>query len=330
MTGYNPGMVPTQGEFLAKSFADKGYSVICVSPQLNPLLRIADVFLVLWSKRRSIDIQILQVYSGRSFTITDLASILGKAFDHRLIMVLHGGNLPDFSRRHPGWVRRVLRRADRIIAPSAYLRRDLAWLGFNIQIISNALDLSPYPYRHRSKLEPNLLWMRAFHDIYNPAMALDVLARICLELPDSCLTMAGPDMGLREHIERSAKEKGLAESTSFPGFLDMAAKTQIVTNHDIYLNTNKIDNMPLSVLEMAAMGLPIVSTNVGGIPDLLTDGETGLLVPGDDVQAMTHAVLRLLNDPYLASRLSVNGRKLAERFSWPEVFPFWEQLLFQL
>ena len=74
------------------------------------------------------------------------------------------------------------------------------------------------------------------------------------------------------------------------------------------------------------MGLPVVATNVGGIADLLTDGETGLLVPDADNTAMSKAVLRLLHDPKLAGCLSTNGRKLAERSSWEQVRPRWENL----
>jgi asparagine synthetase B (glutamine-hydrolysing) len=69
---------------------------------------------------------------------------------------------------------------------------------------------------------------------------------------------------------------------------------------------------------------------VGGIPDLLTDGETGLLVPDDDDEAMAKAILRLLNDPALAGRLSANGRQLAERSSWENVRLQWEELFAQV
>ncbi len=97
--------------------------------------------------------------------------------------------------------------------------------------------------------------------------------------------------------------------------------------HDIFLNTNRIDNMPVSVVEAAAFGLPVVSTNVGGIPYLLEEGKTGLLVPTDDPGAVAAAVSRLLADPGLARRLSTNGRSLAEQSAWPRVREQWLGLL---
>ena len=62
------------------------------------------------------------------------------------------------------------------------------------------------------------------------------------------------------------------------------------------------------------MGIPVIATRVGGIPDLLKDGETGLLVPDNDHEAMARAVIRVLHDPELAARLSSSGRELAKRF----------------
>ncbi len=76
-----------------------------------------------------------------------------------------------------------------------------------------------------------------------------------------------------------------------------------------------------------AMGLPVkVATAVGGVPDLLTDGETGLLVPDSDDRAMVQAIKRLLSESELAGRLSANGRRLAERSAWESVRLQWEQV----
>src|SRR5262245_56483075 len=138
--------------------------------------------------------------------------------------------------------------------------------------------------------------------------------------------MAGQDKGLEFEIRRLAEELGLNGAVHFPGFLDMAAKVKEGDAADIYINTNHVDNMPVTVVEACAMGLPVVATAVGGVPDLLTDGETGLLVPDNDDQAMTAAIQRLLNDPALAMRLSTNGRLLAERSSWEQVRPLWERI----
>lgn len=141
------------------------------------------------------------------------------------------------------------------------------------------------------------------------------------------LVMAGQNKGMEAEVRQLAKELALDGAVRFAGFLNMEDKIREGNDADIFINTNNIDNMPVSVIEACAMGLPVVATNVGGIPDLLTDEETGLLVPHDDVEAMVKAICRLLKEPGLAGRLSANGRRLAERVSWDQVYPQWERIL---
>ncbi|MFL6203626.1 MAG: glycosyltransferase, partial [Thermoanaerobaculia bacterium] len=111
------------------------------------------------------------------------------------------------------------------------------------------------------------------------------------------------------------------------GFLDAEGKRREFAAHDVFLNTNRVDNAPVSVLEAAAFGLPVVSTDVGGIPCLLRDGEEALLVPEGNAEAMAGAVRRLLDEPGLAGRLSAAGREVAERSSWERVRRLWEEAL---
>jgi glycosyltransferase involved in cell wall biosynthesis len=142
--------------------------------------------------------------------------------------------------------------------------------------------------------------------------------------------MAGQEKGETARLREQARELGLSEAVRFVGFLDLAGKQREFARNDIFLNTNRIDNMPVSVLEAAAFGLPIVATAVGGIPFMLQDQRTALLVPDDDVAAMTCAVERLLADPTLAAALSRNARVLAEASAWPGVFSLWEPLIDEL
>jgi Glycosyltransferase len=93
------------------------------------------------------------------------------------------------------------------------------------------------------------------------------------------------------------------------------------------LNTSRVDNTPVSVLEAMACGLCVVSTNVGGISYLLEDGHDALLVPSNDPSAMAAAVHRILVEPSLAKHLSYNARKKSEQFDWSNILPQWEALL---
>jgi glycosyltransferase involved in cell wall biosynthesis len=326
MLGRNAGMVTTQGEKLTDLFAAAGYPVISASSIPNRILRLCDIARVILQRRHGIDVCVLQVFGGRSFVVEDVASSLARRIRKPLIMVLRGGAMPEFMARYPGWSHRVLSRADQIVAPSAFLARAILPYGFQARIIPNVIDLSRYPYRRRRAISPRLLWMRTFHPVYNPQMALRVLARLRQEGLEATLVMAGQEKGLGPAVAALARELGVSPAVRFPGFLEMEGKAREGDAADLFLNTNSVDNMPVSVVEACAMGLPVVATAVGGVPDLLTDGETGLLVPDDDDERMAEACMRLLRDPDLTERLSTGGRQLAEACSWPQVRRQWEEI----
>jgi len=337
LLGSNSGWVTSQGEIVAALLADEGYVVRQTSHIPARLPRLADMLRSLVAWRNDIDVVVHQVFSGSAFAVADLTSALGRRLGLRQVFALHGGSLPEFAAAHPGWTRRVLARAGRVVAPSGYLIAQVVRPLFPhggpagapanwARVIPNILALDQYAYRHRAAVAPRLLWMRTFHEVYNPEMAIDVLADLRRTHPAATLSMAGQEKGLHAAVVAHAAAQGLAGAVEFPGFLDAAGKAREFAAHDIYLNTNRVDNMPVSILEAAAFGLPVVATNVGGIPHLLRDGETGLLVANEDAAAMANAVRRLLDEPALAARLSVNGRRLAESCGWDVVKEQWAAL----
>ncbi len=330
MLGRNPGYVTSQGQIAADLFALSGYRVCSSSSRINRLVRLVDMIRTLLKQRNDIDVLLVEVYSGPSFIVADIISFLGRRFSFVAVGVLHGGNLPNFSKKFPVWSNRVFRRFDVLVAPSPYLAREMSLHGLTARVIPNIIDLPSYPFRLRTSLRPRMLWMRAFHEIYNPMMALQVLAKIREKYPEATLVMAGADKGLECDIKRAAQDMGLGSSVEFPGFLGAEEKMRAFMSADIYLNTNKIDNMPVTVVEACAVGIPVVSTDVGGISDLIADGETGLLVPDDDDAEMSRKVLRLLEDTELAGKLSRNGRLLAERSAWMSVRKCWDKVFAEL
>jgi glycosyltransferase involved in cell wall biosynthesis len=330
MLGRHPNYVTTQGEILGRHFGECGYPVIETSSSLNRYVRFLDIATTIVRRRNDIDVLVVNLYGGPSFAVEDVASWLGRRSGHRVVFILRGGAIPSFMTRHPRWVRRVLARAHAIITPSAYLARAVATQGFKARVIPNVIDLTLYPWRRREEVQPKLFWMRTFEDAWNPFMPLRVLAKLRRRLSAASLTMAGQDNGLEAETKRLAQDLGVSTAVRFPGFLDMQRKIEESDRADIFLNTNRIDNMPVSVVEACAFGLPVVSTNVGGIADLLTHDETGLLVPDDDEERMVDEIFRLLDDRALVARLSANGRRLAERSSWEAVRPQWEGLFSEL
>ncbi|HWP42236.1 MAG TPA: hypothetical protein VNO14_03295, partial [Blastocatellia bacterium] len=193
MLGRNFGYVTTQGEILSDLFRGAGYECISVSSHINRFRRLADIVSSIISLRDRIDIVIIDVYGGLSFVIEDVSSWLSERLGKPVIMLLHGGALPVFMARHPRWSRRVLSRAAALVSPSPFLSCAVGEYGFEARVIPNVIDLGAYPYRHRRQVSPRLFWMRQFHSIWNPMMALRVLSRLRRACPEATLVMAGPD-----------------------------------------------------------------------------------------------------------------------------------------
>ncbi|MEZ4517534.1 MAG: glycosyltransferase family 4 protein [Chloroflexota bacterium] len=333
MLGRNPGWVVTQGEILGDLLARDGYDVRLTSEHVGRVRRVTDILTSLVAWRNQVDVVVHMVFSGSAFRITDAASALCQRLGLPQIFVLRGGALPEFTDRNPDFVRRVLERADALVSPSGFLAHYYEEeSGFNlpVRVIPNILDIDNYPFRERITVVPRLLWMRTFHDVYHPELAVETLQELQRTHPEATLTMAGQDKGLLAPVQALARDLGLEDIVRFAGFLDRDGKTREFSAHDIYLNTNRVDNMPVSILESAAYGVPVVATEVGGIPYLLQDGETALLTPDSDAPAMADAIRRLLDEDGLARRLSVNGRRLAESCAWPVVKLQWAALFSEL
>jgi glycosyltransferase involved in cell wall biosynthesis len=294
--------------------------------------RLLDMVKTVYRRRREYAVAQVDVFSGSAFLWAEAVCAVLRRLGKPCILTLRGGNLPEFARRHPVRVRRLLRGAQAVTAPSRYLYERMAPYRPDLRLLPNALDLRAYPFRLRRNPAPGLVWLRAFHEIYNPSLGPKVLARLLPEFPDARLTMVGPDKGdgSLERARQTARDLGIAERVCFPGGV---AKTEVpdwLQKGDIFLNTTNVDNTPVSVLEAMACGLCVVSTNVGGLPYLLNHEQDALLVPPDDAAAMASAVRRVLAEPGLSERLSANGRAKAGQHDWSVVLPQWEALFLSL
>jgi glycosyltransferase involved in cell wall biosynthesis len=150
------------------------------------------------------------------------------------------------------------------------------------------------------------------------------------EFPDISLVMIGPDRGdgSLDRMRAVAAKCGVTGRLEVTGGIRKSEVGAMLARGDIFLNTTDVDNTPVSVIEAMACGLCVVSTNVGGIPDLLTHGEDAILVPARDSAAMAAGVRQILTNPELARRISENARRKAEEMDWPVVLPVWERILY--
>ena len=320
------------GQLLAVNLQNEGYRVVIASDKKIKLLRLLDTLLTIIRYRNLLDFIIIQVYSGLGFILVDAASWIGSLLKIPLIFHVHGGNIPEFLARYPKWSIRVLKRSTAFVCPSQYLTEALSHWGFDPVVIPNYVEICHYPFRLRSHPQPKLIWLRAFHEIYNPLMVPRMMKKLGGDQINANINMAGPDKGdgsLQAMIELGER-LSINYTINVLGKIEHDHVPKFLSEGDIFINTTNVDNTPVSLIEAMACGLCIVSTNVGGIPYLVEDGLDGLLVPPDDAAAMAAAVQKLLNDPGLAERLSSNARRKAEGFDWEHILPLWEALFVKL
>ena len=260
-----------------------------------------------------------------SFVLAPLPALLvGRLYGKTVILNYHSGEAHDHLTRWPAAVR-LMRLAHELIVPSEYLVDVFAKFGLHARAIFNFVDLARIPYRRRTSLAPRFLSNRNLEPLYNVSVVLRAFARIQTEYPAASLVVAGFG-SQRGMLESLARELALRNVT-FVGRVPPDEMCALYDAADVFLNGSDIDNMPLSILDAFAAGVPVVTTDAGGIPYVVRDEVTGLLVSRGDHAAMARACLRLLRDDALATRIGDTARQeCLDRYSWPVVAEQWEAL----
>lgn len=255
----------------------------------------------------------------------DLLHVLGyKAHLHAalaraapVVATVHGWLFrADVKERFYGWIEmRLLRRAAAVICLSRFYETYLADHGvprWRLHRIPNGLE------RTLLADAPAVPWdggVRTFgilgrlSDEKNHEMFLRAAVRVTKARPDIRFVIAG-DGPLKGRIEARIAELGLGSVVSVRGFVPADSFFRAV---DALVLCSRIENLPMSVMEASARGRPVIATAVGGVPDLVVDGETGLLVRSDEDSALAAAMVRLAGDPGLSTRLGAAGRRHMER-----------------
>jgi glycosyltransferase involved in cell wall biosynthesis len=260
--------------------------------------------------------------SYTSFLLAPLpAVIVARLLGKPVILNYHSGEAPDHLRRSriARFVMRDL--VDANIVPSAFLRDVLLSFEIDADVVANTIDVRRFMYRSRNPLRPRLLCTRNLEPMYNVSCVLRAFGRIQSRYPDATLTVVGG--GSQEAALRAEAAALQLRNVTFAGRVSPSDVASYYADADIYVQAPSIDNMPLSVLEAFASGLPVVSTNVGGVPSILRHGVDGLLVPDNADDEMAGRVLHLLGNPLLARGLAGSAHRTLSAFEWPVVREGW-------
>ena len=314
---------------LAEYLSSSGWPVLEASPVRNPALRVAHMLYLAWVERNNYSVAQVSVYSGRPFIWAILSCHVLRLAGRPYVLTLHSGGLPDFAKRFPSLMSYFLKSASFVTAPTEYLRHQMVGYRKEIVVIANPLFISRYRHRTIINPRPKLIWVRSLHSIYNPRLAIEVIAMLRQEFPQAQLTMIGPEKerGILKQLQRFVDNLSLSACVRFVPGIRHEEVIHWLHDHDVFLNTSNVDNAPVSVMEAMAMGLCVVSTNAGGLSHMLNGEFDSLVTPCGDAARMAEAIKRVLIDPDLAGTLSSNARRKAEELDWAKEGPRWKGIL---
>jgi len=320
------GSTPTTGVTITKLFTQQGYTVIRAGTKQNQAARLLEMLGAIRRNRKAL--VLIAVYSTSAFYFAWACARLCRLLKVQYIPCLHGGNLPQRIENTTGLCAQIFAHSYTNVVVSGYLQAVVTKHGWPCLLIPNSIKLATYPFKLRNNIKPGLLWVRSFHHIYNPTLAIKIVKALSEKYNDITLTMVGPDKdGSLEECKKLAEQLDILEKLTFTGRLTVGEWVKLSATHDIFINTTNFDNLPVSVIEGMALGLPVVSTNVGGLPYLVKNNNNGILVNPNDETAFTEAIEKLLTEPAFTQQLSTQARNTAEQFDEGRVLQLWNNLL---
>lgn len=307
---------------LVQTNADYSPRFISTIPVVRALFRLFPYMVHLWKVTAQCNVIHIMANSGWSWHLFAAPAIwIAKARNCPVVVNYHGGEAENFLSRSAGCFRFSMRQANSLLVPSGFLKSVFNRFGIEAELVPNVIDIDLFKRGESLRSSRrHFLVSRNLEAIYDNATAISAFSIVYRSFPDATLTIAGSGP-LAESLQAMAIRMGLESAVRFTGKLDRDCMVAAYQQADIAINPSLVDNMPVSVLEALASGVPVISTNVGGIPFMLEDGKTALLVPPGSPEAMANAMLRLIGDPVLAEALVSNGLIEARKYTWPNVWP---------
>ena len=327
--GKNPTSVDTLGQRLRGSYPD----LISVSSRKFFVSRLFEMWWTIFSKRNQINFVIIDTYSTLAFHFAWTSAFICRLFRIPYIPIIHGGSFENRINKSKKTVTSYLTHAHQVVTPSSFLYRVIEEkLKLTCLIIPNSIDLSQFAssgkvlYHHA----PRIFWLRAYQELYNPLLAIEILQLLRSQYGlDAKLTMVGPDKdGSLSQVKLKVLELNLSDHVVLLEGLPLSKWVQLAKECTVFLNTTTVDNTPVSLIEAMSLGLPIVSSDVGGIPDLITDGREGNLYPSGNAPKAAELIHKLHQTTSAWQLASDFALQKAQTMDWEKsIKPHWKRLL---
>nr|WP_305089237.1 glycosyltransferase family 4 protein [Massilia sp. YIM B04103] len=252
------------------------------------------------------------VASRGSFWRKSLLLAVARGCGCPTVFHLHGGEFRQFALAESGplrrwWIRRTLERSAAVITlsgSSAAFLRDFAPRA-QVQVIANSV---PVPAAVAPAAEAGrILFLGRAHRPKGIYELLEAVALLRQDWPALRLVIGGD--GDLAAVAQRARELQIEAQVEIAGWLDAAQKAEQIRRAQLFCLPSYAEGLPMAMLEAMAAGKPVVVTPVGGIPEAVSDGQNGLLVPPRDAAALAQALRRLLGDAALRARLAQQARQ---------------------
>ena len=296
-------------------------------PVVRALFRLVPYVLRLWRAAGEAELFHVMANSGWSWHLYAAPAVwVARLRGVPVVVNYRGGEAEAFLQRSAGIVLKTMSAAGALAVPSGFLREVFGRHGVRAEIVPNIIDCERFRPAHGERAgPPRLVVARNLEPIYDIGTALRAFARVRRDVPAARMTVAGSGPE-RTALRSLAADLGIADAVDFCGRVDRERMAELYRGARVAVNPSRVDNMPNSVLEAMASGVPVVSTDVGGVRHIVRDGVTALLVPPGDAEAMAAAALRLLGEPALAERLAAAALADVQQYAWPQVRGRWAEV----
>lgn len=323
------GGVTVQTELVARLLQCEGVNLIKVDTNLQKLrikfigtpLRLSlqpwVVAFRLLAKISSCDVLHIQAAANWGFLPAVIGVPIARMFKKKCVVTFQSGIGPIFMDRLPWLVKPTFKAATIVTVCSEELLEAFREREVESILLHNLFDHELFEYSDRNVISPNIVWTRSFEELYDPMSAIKAFEIVKQRYPDATIVMTsnGPLAG---SIKKYVSDKGLS-GVSLPGRVSHENIARAMADADICLNTTLQDGLPTALLEAAASGLPIVTTNAGGIASLYKHMESAYMVDPGDYEGLAQGIIFMLENQALAREMATKAASIAEQYTWPNV-----------
>lgn len=285
-----------------------------INQLLRPILLYADCLRYIPCSRAVV---IFPHYNRGFFAFTMPAVVIARLFNKSVYYLVKGGRIPEFLQRYGRLVLPFFQWSKKIIVPSGFLAKCFDKNNITAEILADIIDLSIF--RGAIKDAPQGNRLLSARNLDDPVYGIDTIIKaipyILEHHKDVKLTILG-DGSERKRLTELVEGMSLNRVVEFAGQVSTDEVVGYMQKADLLVNASLVDNYPNAILEAMAMGLPVVTTLVGGIPYLVEDGKTAVGFAVGDSQDLGMKVAQVLGNKSLYHHLSKNAREKVAGLVW--------------